>query len=293
MKNFELNKSRGATACIRAAYELFLDNIKTILRRLSLPALAVGISVSVCLTAYTPNKAINEWGLSHPTLTIALMTIAVVMAFLSFVWLTTATFTLLNEKNFWKNMRRCLMTYIGDIVYALLCIAFQLLCFNVIGQTLALHFADHATTALGVSYLTYLFLFLLLNIAFLPYYYSSTKYIYAHEMNIKDLFIKVYARGWKYLGHILLTVLLSSIIISLIILIVCAPFAIIFMAQASNQFGMLEGDPSGAPSYLLGLLLIVSVVTWSILAFVFVWYFFVTVFLYGSIEAKEAERANV
>ena len=80
--------------------------------------------------------------------------------------------------------------------------------------------------------------------------------------------------------------LLTAILITLITLIATAPFSIVFMAQATNQLGMLEGDSSGAPAYLLWIVVAVSFFTMTLMAFVLVWEVLVIIHLYGSIEEE-------
>lgn len=292
-KKEELYKNRNAAACIGAAYNLFFGNLKTICHRLGLPVLAISIALTACLLAYTPNKAINEWGLSHPALTFSLMATAVVVAIAALFWLQASTYTLLNGHRLKANLRRCLGAFACYLLYYLLLAVCQYLCLKVVTTQLANRFADQATTVYVIGSLLFLFLSAVIYIVWLPFMYSTTRYICNHKASLRDLFVSDYLRGWKHIGRIFLTVLLTCIILTLIVFVVCAPLAIIFSAQAQNQLGMLDNDPSGAPAYLLALVIATSVVTLMLIAFVTVWYLFILYFLYGSIaEAEQLEPAE-
>ena len=133
-------KHRSAPACISAAYEMLLDNRKSILRKLFLPAIVFGISVTVCLMAYTPNKELNNWGLSHSTLSLLLLIGAVLLAFGATVWLVAATLTLLNGKGTSANMRRMLAVIAVFALYELLLVGAHYLCMGVVQWSLWLFF---------------------------------------------------------------------------------------------------------------------------------------------------------
>jgi len=290
MMTENIYKHSSAPGCISAAYDMLLENRKNIFRKLALPAIAFGISLTVCLLAYTPNKALNDWGLCHPTLTMLLLIGAALLAVGVSFWLVAATFTLLNEKKLISNFRRSLVVFVVIVVYELLIFGAQYLCMNVIGNMLLNRFADKAVGVMILCSLLFLLLYIVILVAFLPYVFSTTKYLYDHTTILKGLFTSDYKRGWKNLGHIFLTMLLMTILIAVVTFIASTPFVIAFMAQASNQLGMLEGDPSGAPAHLLWIVVVVSFFTMTLMAFVFVWEIFVLVHLYGSIETRETER---
>ena len=282
-----LYQHRSAPSSISAAYVLLLDNRKEVFRRLILPAIAFGISISLCLLAYTPNKTLNEWGLAHPVLTLLLLVSAAVLAIGASFWLVASTFTMINGERTIMSLRRCGVAAIGFVLYNLLNFGVQYLCMNVLGSFLTNRFADKAVTVMTVCSLLNVFISILVMVVFQPYLYSTVKYLYDHTMTAKSLFTTDYLRGWKSVGHIFLTIFLASIILTIVILIASTPFAIAYMAQVSNQIGMLEGDLSGAPSYLLWLVMGISAVTMTLMAFALVWKIFVLIFLYGSIETKD------
>lgn len=70
----ELYTNKSTSACIKAAYTLLISTFKTTIKRLWLPALVNAALLTLLFLLYIPDKTFNEVGLSHPMITLLLIT---------------------------------------------------------------------------------------------------------------------------------------------------------------------------------------------------------------------------
>ena len=86
---------------------------------------------------------------------------------------------------------------------------------------------------------------------------------------------------------------MATLVISLVSAVICLPAIVVAIANFQANLGLLFGDPLGMPSYIVPLTAIamafagfVEVMTRSVV-------FFITYYIYGSIEIQENEKNNL
>ena len=283
-------KEQSVTAIIGQAFRILSTKRKTLATRAWIPILVQAASFTILLLAYTPNVTIRDWGLAHPAFTSIAMIGAAIAALLSVLWLTAAVFSAFNDQSSKKNFIRSLPVGVCYAVYSLLLLLMQYLTSNILMSWLMAHFADKAVLVGVCVALIGLLCNLVIFAIWIPFTFSCTKYLFNHTTSLKKMVGKDYHLGWKYWGRLTLLVILASLTVLPVVVIGGLPLTIVFMSQAANQLGMLSGDPSGAPSYLLALLIGVAFITFCLMAILMIWYIIVLILSYGNIESREMKK---
>lgn len=285
----ELYKSRSFSSCIKAAYVLFSTNIKAIFKKTWLPALIYALILSASVMMNMPDKALTDAGLSKPIVTFAAMASIYILDLAVGTWFLASFISLLNGKNFKLNLRRSIIL---TGLSLLITIVFMLV--GYLGKTLVtsmlVSMKASASTMVIAPLATTIVLAIIFMAILLPFSYSSMKYLVDHATKVIDIIKKDYCRGWHHWGFLFATLLMVILILCILTLVLFIPFIIITLAQGINQLGMLDGDPSGVPSYFGVLLFVTTLITMYLFAYVTVWAYFVLYYAYGAIEALEKEK---
>lgn len=288
----ELYKNRSFSACIKAAYVLFSTNLKTILKRTWLPVLIMAVTLTFNTLFNLPDKGIHDLGMAHPAVTATIMALATILSILAEVWILAVIARLLNQKPLKPNFFR------GMILMGVsLIITFLVLFIINFGRSFIISFLISSKLAtqstaliagMGISVL----LVLLILIFYVPFVFSTTKYLLDHQTPLSAVFTTDYRRGLHHWGLLFGALFFTGMILIVLSAILLIPFFIIVVAQTINQLGMLDGDPTGVPGYFFWLLIVTTLVTMFIFTYGIIWAQLVAYYAYGSIEAKEELKAD-
>lgn len=138
-----------------------------------------------------------------------------------------------------------------------------------------------------------LFIVFIIVMAFaLPLMHVLMKYLMEAPCNYWRTLGSYYGRALSHWGMLFLVFFVSILIVELASLVVMLPAHVLNMANQSAHNGMLLGDPLGMPSYMTAL----TFVTFTFCCFIEFYIGQVVMvhnyYVYGSIEAKEQERAS-
>ena len=259
-------KDRGYRTTIRAAYNLFADNYKTILRHTWLYALVLAaISGFFILNQL---RAYHLEPLSASRIIASLcMTNLWMIFFFSIVGLV---FGLAG----------------GGIGYALWGGDIQSATTPQANPMLILQHQMAMVKIFGITFLA-IFLALLLM---LPFVYPQMKYFVKTDTRFHQIWFKGWKTGMRHWGYIFLTLLLTTICLSVILLIITLPLIILMTAYNLSMQGVAQGDEAGVPGYFNILAYLIAVAANFIIYFMSIFALFVAYYIYGSIETKERKK---
>lgn len=283
----ELYKIRSVQACFRAAYDLFTSNIKTILRKTWIPAMAMSLVIALYDYLSPGNIITLLLGEQQPIqpLTTSLLLIAVFLMWTAAsIWLSATFFSLLNGRTRKENGGRLLRA--TGVFLLIGCIIGIIIGFASIPITLLM------VSSLGHRLPTYFFilapafLVILCVLVLLPSLYSSFKYIMEPTLKAWSIFGKPYHQGWHHWGFLFVCTLLCFIINSLLGILVQLPSSIMALGKLASTSGTLMGDPDGMPSYFNIAFFVMCSLGRFIWCYLMLWVSTVYYYAYGSIEAK-------
>lgn len=264
----ELYKNRSAAACVRAAYQLFTDNFRTIMRRIWLPTLALATALA---SAYIP----------------PLRLLCPIVSIVAFVWFYTRLFPLFNGQPQRKNLTKVLklwflgmaITFVGGAIGGAVAGVFV----TVPSLT------PHLPVAIGVLATVAALLALVFS---LPLYYFVMKYV-MEDVSMRHTLWPSLKTGLRHWGFLFVVMFITTLILGLISIIVLMPMMILNIAQLQSATGVIMGDPAGLPSGFMWLLTITTIVTFFIVVIMEVWLMCVLYYAYGSVEQQERERKTL
>ena len=298
----ELIKSRGYRATIKAAYNLFTDNYKVILKHIWPYALAL----AVILGFFILNQ-FKTYG-QVPSLTDMLVSGALMLfTIVAEIVFYGRTMMLFNGQSFTWNILRALKATLWMI---LLVVVFTLIIIGISAAfgSFSTGTADSATgipqtdpmiqmqqqqTIFAKNMMIAMLAMTILSLLLLPIVYVYIKYFVETDTHFHKILFKNLKTGMKHWGYIFLTLLVVSICISVIGLIISLPLIILFTAYGFSIQGVMQGDEAGIPGYFTPLAYGVSLVSYFIYAIMILFSLFVAYYIYGSIEAKEQEKRNL
>lgn len=285
-----LFSNRSVSGSIKAAYNLYCGDLKKVLRRTWLPALAFALVLTGQIMFAVPNKSVYELGMSNIYVSLAAAVVLAIMAFVASSWLLAKIIAMLNANTAASYFRRVLAANAIFCLYVLLLLL-------ILGEGLPLLSAKLTTafklgpeSAAFVGTATAIAIALLVTAAVIPLFYSSFKYIVDPSTPLLHVFGKDYATGFRHWGHLFLTCLIAGLILMVIVLVTMLPLWIILIAHITNQTGMLMGDADGTPGYFIPMLATVTAATVFVAVYEAVWAVVVQYFVYGTITTQETER---
>lgn len=294
MDNTEIIKNRSLGACFRDAYDLFANNLLTILRRTWLPALVLALVsaliVFATITPFDPMSMTPEQSLTQVRQQAALALILIATAFVT-IWIDTRVISLLTGRPAKDTLPRVVK---ATLFIVLLIVVMVIIVAGAGILPLALTGKGKAgitPDTLAYSTIISAALTLVFIISFIPILYSSMKYLIEPEQKVKSILGRPYLRGWRAWGYLFMIVLLMGILSGIIALLTQAPALIIQTAQTANATSMVMGDANGITTATLILFYVVTTLCNFIWSYVFVWCTFVNYFAYGSIEARQQAKA--
>ncbi len=279
----ELIKRRGYIATLEAGYRFFTDNFKTIIKHMWPYALIFGVVLGIFEIVQLNTAFSGGEELSDVAGTLIMLPILFIAIFL----LDGRMMMLFNDKPFKWNVIRYikLFLWLMLIMTVLTLIAGSIIAVSAVGAS-----DDAGAGIIRAGALSILVFIALLIIVFLPYVYPAMKYLVEPQAHFRNLIFKGWKKGFKHWGYIFITVLLLYLCIMVISLIISIPLTVCTFAQNLSVSGILQGDASGMPSYFSIIFFIVAVLTFFVYAFVNVFSFAVSYYMYGNIEAYEREK---
>ena len=299
LKQEELIKSRGYRATIKAAYNLFTDNYKVILKHIWPYALAM----AVVLGAFVLNQ-FRVYGQTSLSLVNILTGLALmVLVFAADMAFTGRLMMLVNQQSLSWNILRALK---ASLWFLLLIVIISIIV-SLVGVAIN-HFTAPGDATAGIpqtdpiilmqqqqiAYLKTMGIMTLVGIVFglllLPIVYIIMQYFVETDTRFHQIFFKGWQTGMKHLGYLFITLLVVGILLSVVITIISLPLIILFTAYGISLQGVLQGDEAGLPGYFHILAYGVSVVVYFVYYIMTIFALFVAYYIYGSIKAKEQEK---
>lgn len=282
-----LYKRRSFPGCIRAAYELFCNNAKTILRHTWIAAWIYALTgaclVFVDIPQYS-SEILTRAEAMDILKGITLYAFVSLLSMAAYCVFNARAFTLLNDKAFASNLSRM------SRLFLLFFLVFILIVASIMGAS--------AATASNPQYSSYIFIGIaclscLIIILLLPTLYSSMKYLMETDKGVWSVFGRSYRKGWKYWGFLFMAAFLCLLICGSLILVCNMPATILQIAQSADRDGMFLGDATGLPSYFLPLSYVTTALVQFLVAYVILWAEVVGVYAYASIESRERNKTSL
>lgn len=291
IKREELLKNRGLGATLKAAYGMFLSRFQYVLKHLWPAALLFALFGSLIVSIpFTTQGRPSMW------LFIPIMLLAIVAS----VVLYSRIAQLLNDKSWKWNVGRMIKLVLVDIgINLVVCVVI-----GVVWLLAWLLFAPQQSSTpveaqLSMEQLAAASLKILavvgivsvvIALLMVPFAFSYTKYLVDTESRLRQVFGSSYKQGLRHWGYIFAIIVLSSLLVTVVVLVICLPLIIVYVAMGMNMQGMAQGDPSGMPGGFGWLVYFVSAATYFVLSFVLVFFAFVAYYMYGTVESRQKER---
>lgn len=306
-----LFRVRSSRSCVRKGCQLYLSNFRRIVKASWLPATLFAVCVSILGTiAVIQYPRLNLTALvnpdSMPLLFDNYMVVFAVslLAFIVGGLMESATyscmFRLLAEHKdtgvipiskrliefsrqwAWRTIKAFLGTLLLADIMAIIVTAI------VYGITVGINKMGGET--LISSYASNMAAFFITLVFAAPLFHVVIKYILTPNAKFWPSAWSSYRDGFRHLGIIITSLIMATLVISLVSAVICLPAIVVAIANFQANLGLLFGDPLGMPSYIVPLTAIamafagfVEVMTRSVV-------FFITYYIYGSIETQENEK---
>lgn len=291
MTEQNLFEARSISGCLRASYSYCTEHAKILMRGMWLPILLLAIAATVSIYVSSPNKTLNDWGMTHPVLATVGYVLLELLGLVAGVWYMARLITFFNGATLLRNSMRTAKA-MGWLVGELIVLTvFFGLAIALIGDNFVAGLAKgEGWGKVLVAWAVYLLLVVVLTI---PFSYAGMKYIYHHDTKFRHFVGKDFCVGLRHFGFLFLVRFLTTLIYSLLSAILLMPFLLLYIGQIYNQLGMQEGDPNGMPGYFLPLYVVVSVLTMCVLIMLSVWNTTTDLYAFGAIETRLQEKEQL
>lgn len=307
-----LMKSRSASACIKAGYQLFLGNFKILFKSswhvALLYSLVFGLLTYVGII-HLPKLYLNmlagirqaHFDFSSFAELLAWMPIPLIVggAFellfysrgLSMLYshsrqgTVDKTVRLLHFN--WHIMRKLTVAVLLNLAIQL--VPLMLFALSIYYFRSSFYEASSPTLTYQIFSTLYFIAIALLS---LPLSYISMKYLMSDKAGFWKTLATEYNTGLRHFGFMFTVMIVSVLVITVAEYIIIQPAIVLFIANIQANYGMLLGDPLGMPDYITTLSLVVFCITGFIQPFIRMSVFFTSYYMYGSIEKQEQERKD-
>ena len=288
-----LFKSRGYGACIKAGYNLYTDNFKKLFSSTWILVLIISFVEGL-------NRAIDMSTAGSTQLYTFIIGIIIEVGFAIILFGTiyyilnqhaeTDVFTRTTFKNNSKYISAFSLRVIKTIVWEIiLSVPFIAIYIFFLKTMAGFSLSDPSVH----KYMIIIFFAIIIAfILYMPFGYLMMKYNVGEKIHSLTLIRKEYRIGFKHWGFIFAVALITVIVTMIAVLVVNMPQIIISSAQRISVMGVLQGDPSGLPSYFGFMVFAVSLITTFIAIFVEMAMIFPIYYMYGSIVTQEIEKAD-
>lgn len=312
---YTLLKSRGTGSIITSGFRLYTENIKKIFKASWHTALAYALACAVMgplLTVKLP-LALTERMQGGATASevapagLILLIVAVLFtciaggvfeaAFYSCgisrlrhhrdtgTILSPAKWLTFDLKTAWRTLKAALLCGTIAAVPAIALGVFWHLRLDAMLNEPSAHIITLSLTAVAVC---------ILAVLMLPLAPISMKYVLNDGTRLMPLIAKDYSTYLlRHTASVLATLLAGGIIVTAAGYITALPVYIIVTANRLNSLGMLNGDPSGMPSYITALTAMAFLIVGFLQAYIRMSVIFIVYYLHGSIETDENARREM
>ena len=290
----DLYQIRSLGGCTKAAYELFVSNIATILKQTWLPALLVAIATtaSLYMLLFTGAESFLSPNLQAIITKFAILIVTFLCSVAFFSWHNGIILSLITGQNRKQSIIRVACV---NAIY----VAMDILFIAVIGaifvfislQQPPIQALKPTETAPMVNYFTVSLLvtlatIIIFAIAVIPLLYSSVQYLVEPKQKIFSIFTHGYLIGLKRWGFLFLLTFILNIIVTIILAICYLPISILTISQYMNLLGTFIGDANTLPTLFPVIFIATSLLVQFIIVYVATGISMVYYYAYGSIEAQ-------
>ena len=290
----DLYQIRSLGGCTKAAYELFVSNIATILKQTWLPALLVAIATtaSLYMLIFTGAESFLSPNLQAIITKFAILIVTFLCSVAFFSWHNGIILSLITGQNRKQSIIRVARV---NAIYVAMGILFT----AVIGaifvfislQQPPIQALKPTETAPIVNYFTVSLLvtlatIIIFAIAVIPLLYSSVQYLVEPKQKIFSIFTHGYLTGLKRWGFLFLLTFILNIIVTIILAICYLPISILTISQYMNLLGTFIGDANTLPTLFPVIFIATSLLVQFIIVYVATGISMVYYYAYGSIEAQ-------
>lgn len=290
----DLYQIRSLGGCTKAAYELFVSNIATILKQTWLPALLVAIATtaSLYMLIFMGAESFLSPNLQAIITKFAILIVTFLCSVAFFSWHNGIILSLITGENRKQSIIRVARV---NAIYVAMGILFT----AVIGaifvfislQQPPIQALKPTETAPIVNYFTVSLLvtlatIIIFAIAVIPLLYSSVQYLVEPKQKIFSIFTHGYLTGLKRWGFLFLLTFILNIIVTIILAICYLPISILTISQYMNLLGTFIGDTNTLPTLFPVIFIATSLLVQFIIVYVATGISMVYYYAYGSIEAQ-------
>ena len=300
MKINELFKHRSVTSCMNDAYNLMTGNLKDLIKNTWGAIIPEAILIAFFVYLRTPNKMLHDWGEGNPITSFFLQSIVYVCLIVAAIVAGAILWRWITNKPIAHSLKRYTLVSICSYAFAIviaLAVVFGLI---ILGSALGVSIGEPApgtssaaspvhTAIMALCVLLFCIIALLL---FMPLAYIVPRYMLLQKGEGLHLW-KSYKMGFRHSGAIFKMGFLGGLLLIVCNIVLSIPMSIITGAQVFSQLGMLDGDPAGVPGYFTPLFLVVSTIIFFIYFYMTAWLLISYIYLYGSIESAEKEKAEL
>lgn len=288
----ELNlyKSRSITSCLKASYNLITDGIKPLLKQSWWTVLTFAVLMAIATFLRLPNKTLHEWGQSNEWISFILQTIIYLLAILASIATGTVLWNWLNGKGFKKNT----IVFFIFTIFVIVSSTIWMKLFAFLGVSVSSFFSSDSTNNITPTGILANDGILFCGVVSLQLFLLPSEYVLCKVMmksdDEKNKYLKTYLTGLRHLGGFILLSILTDIISSITILIICIPAILLMLAQSIAQIGALLSDPLNLPGYFTCLILFLLTAAYFISTYIIYWACLAALYLYGSYETQDIEK---
>ena len=287
-------KNRSISACLKAACVFFGKNIKTIIYKVWIPAAMVALLLATFSVYDLPAHAPERESLAATLTYYGIETLFVFLASLSFVQFIASLASVANQQSLKYNLVRSFKLFFPLAAISLLVFGgiFAGWLWAVLSHGAAL-LNDNADFPILPTVVALAASIVAVVILWVPASYLAAKYLCSPSVVLRKEWQKLYIGGWKHMGVLLSTLFITLVISALCLGVIHLPVCILWIAREFSNFNIANGDPSALPGYFIPLQFVACAVACFLGLFVVAGQFFVLLYTYGSIEAKEQERISL
>ena len=299
MKINELFKHRSVTSCMNDAYNLMTDNLKDLVKNTWVAVLPEAILTALFVYLRTPNKMLHDWGEVNPIMSFFLQSIVYVCLIVASIVTGAILWRWITNKPFAHSLKRYTLAAICSYAFAIVIafvVAFGLI---LLASAIGFHLGEPApgsapasATPTAIMTLSVLLFFIIAILLFMPLAYIVPRYMLLEKGKGLHLW-KSYKTGFRHSGAIFKMGFLGGLLLIVCNIVLSIPMSIITGAQIFSQLGVLDGDAAGVPGYFTPLYLIVSTIVFFVYFYMTAWLLISFIYLYGSIESDEKEKAEL
>lgn len=282
LKHIPVYKDNSYRACISAAFSFLYDNIRLILSRTWIYAVAFSFLISILSILFPSPLLFYSMMLENPYIIIGVFGV-LLLFFVAQLVFHSSIVALLNKRtvrwNIWRNFKvfASMLVVVGAVSVVLMTLIFLVLKHTVVADNI------YAMNAIAVVVYS-----MLLVIFIQPFVYGMMKYIMEPAAKLRQVFTAFYVSGLRRWGFIFAVLFIVGLFIYVASYAVTFPTLVLIYARNLSEAGVIEyGDASGLPSYFPYILFTICLITSFISLYIMAIIIFAAYYIYGSISVRE------